>query len=298
MTRRATASLPAALLLVGLLLAIFSMAACGPLPQPFKPGGKDSVTLAPYENAVPVLVLPIVGEAPGDPGAAAARLAEALRALGVPAGSGATAADQVLSGRAEVLGTQARGDLVRISWRLDTPEGEELGGFDQVSLLPAGLWQSGQPAAIESVMVRAAQQALALFEAQPLAEPESTAAARGPRLVLLPMDGLPGDGSYSLPRALERALKAADYEIGWDIAEDDLLIMGEVVQRPNGAGLEEIAVTWWVVQADTGEDLGQVDQANVLPAGRLDGSWGEVAEGIAGGAAEGIAEVIRSKWRP
>ena len=283
-----------------LLIVLFGLTACGPLPRPFKPGGKDGSSLAAYSSAVPVLVLPLEGEKPGDPEAAADRLAAALRDLGVPAGVGATSADQVLSGVAEVIGTQSRGDLIRISWRLDTPEGDALGDFDQVTLLPAGLWQEGQPTAVESVMVRAAQQAATLFEAAPVeteaAEPLSRVSR--PRLVLLPMDELPGDGGYSLPRALERSLSEADYDIGWDIGEDDLLILGEMVVTPDGRGMEEIALTWWVVRAETGEDLGQVDQANVLPAGLLEGKWGEVAEGIAAGATEGITEIIGSKWRP
>lgn len=306
MSRRPPVSLHP-LLLSGVLLFGLLLAGCGPLPQPFKPGGKDAVTLAAYENAVPVLVLPLQGTPPGDPAAAAARLAEALRALGIPAGSGATAADQVLSGSAEVIGTQARGDLVRISWRLDTPDGQALGKFEQAALLPTGLWDAGQPTAVESVMVRAAQQALALFQSQEAATGATSRATLGseplsrvsrPRLVLLPMNELPGDGSYSLPRALERALSEADYEIGWDIGEDDLLIMGDIAIEPEDADWDEITVTWWVVRAETGEDLGQVDQANRLPSGVLNGKWGNVAEGIAGGAAEGIDAVIRSKWRP
>ena len=277
----------------GALLLI--LAACGPLPRPFAPDDKDEAALPSVGESAEVLVLGLEGDAPGAGAGAAGQLAEALRGLGIAAETEAATADRLLAG-AVSLGSDDEGhDAVSIAWRITDPGGSVLGSFNQVSQLPAGLWSQGQPAAVGSVMARAAQQAAAMLRRRQQAGPSGSAAR--PRLVLLPIEGLPGDGTYSLPLALERALMAADYEIGWEVEGDDLLILADLRIEPDEAGMELISVTWWVVRARDGSDLGKVDQARQLPKGSLDGRWGVIAEGIAAGAAEGIISVIQRRWR-
>jgi len=48
----------------------------------------------------------------------------------------------------------------------------------------------------------------------------------------------------------------------------------------------------WVVALAEGRELGQVNQQNAVPAGSLDGAWGELAYDVAGAAAPGIARLI------
>ena len=274
---------------------LLTLAACGPLPRPFKPDDKDQASLPAVGESAEVLVLKLEGDAPGEAAGAARQLAKALQALGIEAETSSAAGDRRLGGEVEVTSDDEGHDAVSIAWRVTDPGGSVLGAFNQVSQLPAGLWEQGQPAAVGSVMARAAQQAAALLRSrQPAAAPSR--AAR-PRLVLLPMDDLPGDGALSLPRALERELSAADYEIGGEIQPDDLLILADLSVEPDGAGSELVAFTWWVVRAGDGVDLGKVDQARQMPQGALEGPWGIMAEGIAAGAAEGIISVIRRRWR-
>lgn len=274
---------------------LLTLAACGPLPQPFKPDDKDQASLPAVGESAEVLVLDLAGDAPGETADAARQLAEALQALGIDAETNSIAGDRQLGGEVEVTSDDEGHDAVSIAWQVTDPGGSVLGAFNQVSQLPAGLWEQGQPAAVGSVMARAAQQAAALLRSrQPAAAPSRSAR---PRLVLLPMDDLPGDGAYSLPRALERELSAADYEISWEIQPDDLLILADLTVEPDGAGAELVSFTWWVVRAGDGVDLGKVDQARQMPQGALEGPWGTMAEGIAAGAAEGIISVIRRRWR-
>ncbi len=119
----------------------------------------------------------------------------------------------------------------------------------------------------------------------------------GPRLVIVPMEQLPGDGEQSLSRALEIELRAANYEVTSEIDDGDLLIMAEVEVKPAEPGWEDIAITWWVVKASDGKDLGQINQGNLMPAGSLDAGWGPLAEGIARGAVDGIAQLIAESSR-
>ena len=123
------------------------------------------------------------------------------------------------------------------------------------------------------------------------------AASVGPRLVLVPMEGLPGDGARSLPRALARELVAAKVPIGTALEDGDLLLLGEVEVVPAEPGWEQVTISWWVVNPSDGKDLGQIDQANLLPSGSLDGPWGGLAQGIAQGAADGIVRLLKEHSR-
>ena len=227
----------AASIVIALLLVL---GACGPLPRPFIPDSKHDATLSAVGQSAAVLVLPLEGDAPGDSAAATAELVGSLRSLGIAAATDAAAVDRLLLGRASVSRNAEGQDAVAIDWQVRDPSGTTLGAFQQVSQLPGGLWAQGQPAAVGSVMARAAQQAAALLRDRP--DPAATSPAKRPRLVLLPIEDLPGDGAYSLPRALERSLTEADYEIGWDIEAGDLLILAEMTaksrrRRPGTGGL-------------------------------------------------------------
>ena len=52
-----------------------------------------------------------------------------------------------------------------------------------------------------------------------------------------------------------------------------------------------MAVDWSVIDPD-GEEIGSINQANNIPAGALDGPWGDIAFAIATGATEGIVALL------
>jgi hypothetical protein len=49
----------------------------------------------------------------------------------------------------------------------------------------------------------------------------------------------------------------------------------------------------WLVKSPTGKVLGDVKQANDIPAGSLDGGWGGAATAVAEAAATGIFDVVK-----
>jgi len=280
---------PAILLSAILIL----LAACGPLPRPFQPDGKDEVDMRNFGEQTDILIEPLSEDEPGWPAAPDA-LARALRDYGYRASSRAGVAERVLSGRAVVQALSPDRDEVLIDWELTTIDGEPIASHSQRSELPGGLWLAGQPAAVSSVMAEAAKGLARVMPKAP-PRPEGLALDEGPkaRLVLVPMELLPGDGALSLTVALENELRAANYEIGWDIEDGDLLVLGDMALEPAEPGWEEVTFTWWVVRASDGQDLGQIDQQNRLPAGSLEGRWGATAQAIAEGAAEGIIDLLR-----
>jgi hypothetical protein len=68
-------------------------------------------------------------------------------------------------------------------------------------------------------------------------------------------------------------------------------ISGQVTLAPVSRTLQRIEIVWTVSRRD-GEDLGRVLQLNEVPAGSLNGLWGDVALVVAEEAAGGVRDVI------
>jgi hypothetical protein len=78
-------------------------------------------------------------------------------------------------------------------------------------------------------------------------------------------------------------------------AKNALTIAGHVVMAAPSGPEQKISLRWDVTTPD-GKNLGDVKQANNVPAGSLDGGWGENAGFAAEAAATGIFELI-NKFR-
>ncbi|MGF1610984.1 MAG: hypothetical protein ACFCUQ_16390 [Kiloniellales bacterium] len=282
--------------LVSLLSLLAVLTACGPLPQPFQPEDKEALDLAAYSNLAAVLVLPLEAEtpraAPGNPRQASEAMAAALSGLGLPAATRAPLAEHLLAGRVS-LGLLANGhDAIDIVWELRDTGGTRLAEHRQRSELPAGLWQAGQAAAVASVMAEAAPALAALKRQADEAEAAAIAPPAERHLVILAPEDAPGDGRESLRRALVATLRGADVPVSDEIGDTDLLVLCTVELSPAGPDWQELRLTWQLVRASDGADLGRIEQESRIPAGSLDGPWGRIALDIARGAAEGLIDLL------
>lgn len=114
-------------------------------------------------------------------------------------------------------------------------------------------------------------------------------------VAVVPVKGAPGNGNQELTEAMRNRLRKA----GWSVLDapraDALTVAGEVgVARADG-GNQRIALRWNVATAE-GKTLGDVKQANAVPAGSLDSSWGDAATAVVEAAASGIFDLV-SKYR-
>jgi hypothetical protein len=106
------------------------------------------------------------------------------------------------------------------------------------------------------------------------------------------VEGAPGDGGQSLPRAITEILKRQDVAIVTDPqATADLVLDAEIVVATPKAGKRNIKIIWRVRRKDGGE-IGTVGQENDVPAGLLDGAWGDVAYMVAVSAQDGIMQLL------
>jgi hypothetical protein len=234
-----------------LLVACFlALCACQPLPQPF---AEDR----PPPGA-PILTLKDgagVWVAPYEPQPEASeRMAEALRQAGTPASTNAV-------NRASWRATP-RIDAGTLVWDVHSPEGALVGTASNARSIIA-LVQDDAPAEVA--------------QSQPV--------------VNVPVvEGAPGDGSRSLTRAMETALRNARLAIDAK-AERAWIVAGRVAVARPVSKQQRVQIVWELRKPD-GEKVFEVKQENEVPAGQLDGPWGDIAWAVASAAAEAIVPLI------
>jgi hypothetical protein len=248
-------------------------AACQPVPHPFAqdvPPPRSPV-LSPRDSGGIV-----VAAAPGTPAAVAEAVAAALRDAEIPAttlGSGNRASFHLLT-RARAAAGQAS-----LDWELRSAAGKLLGQGN---------------AAAESADARDAAGRVVPAVAQLVQdEPVAAAPAVEPLLAVRPVTGAPGDGGRALTRAMDYALRNMHVALA-EKAEDkeSLVLIGKVELSAPREGKQQVKVHWTLERPD-GREIGQVNQENAVPAGSLDGPWGDVAFAVASAAAPGVAALIQ-----
>jgi len=252
--------------------ALFGLAGCGQVPQPF---AKDYANLAkaPFLIAPTtegVVVLPVEG-VDAETGELIADLtASALQKQDIVAGTRASnRASLFLSG----AGRRRLDGAMEIAWTLARSDGTVVGERTDTIASDAQLAES------------------AANVAEWLRPRRAPVVRTVPKVVVYPVDGAPGDGNDLLRRALALALDRAPVELTNDLVESGHVVQGDVsvVRQPDGRDL--VTVSWIVLDA-RGQQVGSVDQANLVRGGSLDGTWGAVAAPIADAAVSGIVALL------
>ncbi len=104
--------------------------------------------------------------------------------------------------------------------------------------------------------------------------------------------GAPGDGKSSLASALSRQLTSQGVQLTNGPNPRAYNVTGKVNVGSANGGTQPIQIDWVVTDA-SGGDVGTVTQKNKIPAGSLDGQWGQVADAAAAAAAQGILRLMK-----
>ena len=105
------------------------------------------------------------------------------------------------------------------------------------------------------------------------------------------VNGAPGSGNLELTQFMRNILASIDgIEVVRTPAEA-LSVIGVVSLGPADNGAQDIAISWAVHDHD-GNELGTVDQGNRIPAGSLDGQWGDTARQIVLAASSGLTQML------
>jgi hypothetical protein len=201
----------------------------------------------------------------------------------------ASIASYELVGRIEEM--PPSGDKVTLVavWELRDPAGQSLGERTERLEAPARDWEQGGEDAVTRLATASADRLAALLQDEPQTEAE---VGGHTRLLISGVAGAPGDGGVSLPRAITEILKRQDVAIVTDPqAKADLVLDADVVVGNPKAGKQNVKIVWRVRRKDGGE-IGTVGQENDVPAGLLDGAWGDVAYMVAVSAQDGIMQLV------
>ena len=283
-------SKPAARL--ALVAGLLSIAACQPLPQPFQPADKDANPLL-WPGARTGIVVKDIAGAPASR-ALADEMARALREVDVVAS--ATSSNRqsfLLFANATAAPLDAMRDQIQISWRLNDSRGRSVGTFQQTAQALKPAWKMGAAPLLRALAKKAAPKIARLLAGR---DARLIPAATGPRVVIGPVDDAPGDGRDSLVRAMAFHLRKAGVGLSEEITDDGLVLLGSVRLSAAPSGTQRVAITWTAIDAE-GVEVGTITQNAHVPAGALDGPWGELAHAAAKAAASGVAELIERRAR-
>src|SRR5262249_15723022 len=146
-------------------------------------------------------------------------------------------------------------------------------------------WEQGSEDAVARLAAASAARLAPLLQDDAPTETDT-----GGRLGLLiaHVAGAPGGGGEALARAenelpkrqgraISEVVKREDLAIVTDRqATADLVLGADVTVAKPKAGKQNVKIVWHVRRKDGGE-IGTVAQENDVPAGLLDGAWGDVA---------------------
>lgn len=276
-----------------LLLAPLLLAACGgPLPQPFRGRPGEVARQLARPPSYRLSVAPAAGVLLTDEDARTlARItAEALAGQDVPAVAGESFP---LDWRL-LIAADRDGQVVLPRFALGDADGRPLGMLTGRPV-PARDWAEGG----EPVLRRAAEDAaprlaqlLARIDAQRRTGDERAAGAGPPVLRLIPVRGAPGDGNRSLTARMRDRLAGFGFAVQDQAEGAQYAVSGEVTMAQGSSrAVQRVEIVWTISRRD-GQDLGRVLQLNEVPAGSLNGLWGDVAFVVAEEASGGIRDVV------
>lgn len=270
------------------LFALLLLAACNGAPPPIMARTAPAAALSPPDSAG-IYVLPGENAPAASAGALAAAMATALQQADVPASAQSSNRG---SYRLQPVVTATSGPdghaTIRIVWELRNAAGKAVGSTSSGTVAAAAAWQRGDDK-LAAALAAPAAPAVAKLIAGDVSPPQG---GLNPVVTLRPVAGAPGDGDRSLTRAMSSALTRANLTLATAPSDKkDFIVAGTVEVSPANGPQQQVKVTWVLTRPD-GSEVGRVKQENAVPAGSLDGAWGDVAYAVAGAAAPGVRRLI------
>jgi hypothetical protein len=270
-----------------LWLAPALLAACGSLPQPFlgNPGATGRILVQP---PAPRLAVPVPPQALLSDQAAetfAEALSLALQGQEVPAVEGpAQPGDWRLEATVGLQGTT----VVPVYTILD-PTGRNRGKSEGKPLATAE-WAAATPVTLARTATDAAPAIADMLTGIQHADPNSLY-NRPARVQVPDVTGAPGDGNLALTRQMRVLLAKFGPVVQNTATGADFIVRGTVKLVPIAGDQQRVEIQWSVA-TPAGDERGRVVQLNNVPAGSLNGYWGDIATAVAQEAAGGVHDVI------
>ena len=278
-----------------LAAAALAVAACAPVPRAFTPGEVEAsvgkaIVQGTFTKGIQVNL--VEGTAPIMSKLLARTTVDSFEPYGLPAGVAPfDASEYILHGRAHRDPNPNAIPYVTIHWQLSNKEGLLLADLEQPVDATSGEWEFGTPEVIIRVAEDVAHRVAAILAGIAPAQPEP---APDKGIFVMPVEGAPGDGDFSLTRAIAEALKARGTRLTRYREQAKYVLTGLMEVSPSVQGRQGVRITWRMTRPD-GKEVGKAEQDNTVPSGTFDEQWMPTARLIAAAAVDGIHEVI-SGW--
>jgi len=280
-----------------ILMAILCLAAaCQPLPRPFADDRPArSAPILNLKDLSSVNVAPVAGLAPDARDKLAQAMADALLGSEILASTaGGSRSSLSLLGTAHDGRTGERS--ITVEWRLLGADGHVIGAVMGSAPVARDSVERGDPAALKALADAAAPAVAQLLQDDMPAMPKATQATAPEidlhQIFVRPVAGAPGDGRDALRLAMMAALGQTKLKVvPPESGSAALAVVGLVKMGKPDGGKQRITITWQLLEPG-GQQLGVVTQDNAVPAGSLDGKWGDIAYLIARAAAPGIVALV------
>jgi hypothetical protein len=272
-------------------ITILSAVACQPLPHPFAEDvPRRGAPILMLRDSASVTIAPVEGKPRATAEKLGPAMASALQEREIAASNKtASIGSYELIGRIQGM-APANGKAALVAlWELRDASGQRLGERAERVEASAGDWEAGDDDAVARLAGASAAQLAAIIQDDAPTEAEAGGRAR---LLIGAVAGAPGDGGESLSRAITELMKKQDLTIVTDPqAGADLVLDAEIAVAKPKAGKQNVKIIWHLRHKKGGE-IGTVGQENDVPAGLLDGAWGDVAYMVAASAQGGIMELV------
>lgn len=280
-----------AIVLLGIALVI---AACGQVPQPFRPGQKSAAVSNAPGPSTALVVRDIAG---GDRAALDGltdRIVRELQAAEIAATRAPIRNRYELVGEVQRLRDVDADTMLVFRWWLLDPAGETVDSVTHTMRSATQPWTDAEPRVIAELAAQASGHVIRLINGDlPVAEPPAPEA----RIALGSFTGAPGDGNQALAEAMRKALERRGLLVGVESTSTRAMLELHVAVARADRTTDRVTLLWLVRDGD-GRERGRLEQQNTVPAGRLNGLWGDIASQAAGGAAPDLARILEALAGP
>ena len=299
------------------------LAACGDLPRPFEGAGREGDPALLELRDTGTVRVETSDDLPEGASAHLARaMARALRKRDIPAYSDSTEGGDYILRPNVTASLIEKGAALDITWVLMRPDGLAIDTARAKGELAADQWFADQPTGPEETNLAIPEElvdkvrelegkaddplantydGLVAVPADQIAflitgDRSAIQAAPYMKVALLDFAGAPGDGNTALARSAGALLQAKGITVdNKEIGDQSVILSATIAVTPvkeqTTQPLDRVSIEWIIMEVD-GTELGQMNQNNVVPRGRLDERWGSIASLAAQAAVDTLEGVL------
>ncbi|MEC9345716.1 MAG: hypothetical protein VYB54_05775 [Pseudomonadota bacterium] len=270
------------------VLASLLVAACGTVPQPFRPQGRAGAQIAAPGPSSALVVRPIEGRDRAPLDALAERLVTRLRQAEIAALTTPLPNRFTLAGEAQQLRVESDRLVLVFLWRLIDPAGTVTQEFRTLETVPRAEWEVADPTLVTRVAEGAGRRIV--HEVTGVGAGDDGPAI--PEVGFLGVRGASGDGDAVLSAALKSELARHNLVLldrNWPVGPT---VEGHASVRAVDANNDQVVLLWIVRGAD-GRERGRLEQRNLVPRGRLQQHWGDTARLAVANVAPDLAGLLK-----